>query len=111
MAQTSKSVFANVSASTTDQVLVAAPTGTFSIIKVVSVAFVTGATATTAVFNSFPVGGPGTAISCIFQNGSNGGAVLNRNEDGWFWTTAGQSLSITTGIGATTGVIVNYILN
>lgn len=108
MAQTARSVFANVSASTTDQVLVVAD-NTFRSIKVVSVAFVAGATATNATFNTYPTGGPGVAISCLFANGANGGAVLNRNEDGWFWTVGGQGLSITTGSGSTLGVLVNYI--
>ena len=108
MAQTTHSAFANVSASTTDSVLVSADTLSRAI-KVVSVAFVAGATATNATFNTMG-SGAGTAILCLFANGANGGAVLNRNEDGWFCTISGQALTLTTGSGSATGVLVNYIL-
>ena len=60
--------------------------------------------------NNLPIGGSGTAISPLFQNGANGGAILNRNEDGWFSTSPIQALSITTLSGGTTlGVLVNYV--
>ena len=108
MAQTTRPAFANISANTTDYVLIAGDTSNRTI-KVVSVAFVAGAMATNATFNSCPTGGSGTAISCLFANGANGGAILNRNEDGWFSTVGGQGLSITTGAGSTTGVLVNYV--
>ena len=113
MAQTTRPAFANVPASTTDQVIVTSPTDVTragnAIIKVVSLVMVAGGTATTATFNS-KGSGAGTAISCLFANGANGGAVLNRNDDGWFSTNAGEALSITTGGGAATGVLVNYEL-
>ena len=109
MAQTTRSTFANIPSSSTDFVLVAGDLANLRAIKVVAVAFVTGSSATNATFNSYPTGGPGTAISCLFANGQNGGAVLSRNEDGWFSTTGGQGLSCTTGSGSTTGVIVNYV--
>ncbi len=107
MAQTSRTAFANVAASTTDAVIIAGDTN-LRTIKVVSVAFVAGATATNATFNS-KGSGAGTAISCLFANGANGGAILNRNEDGWFNTNSGEALTLTTGSGSTTGVLVNYI--
>lgn len=107
MAQSSRQAFANVGTSQTDSVLVSS-IGQFSI-KVVSIAMVTGSSATNITFNSMG-SGAGTAISCQFQNGANGGAVLNRNEDGWFSTITGQSLTCTTGSGSTTGVLINYIL-
>lgn len=107
MARSAISIFANVGAGQTDSNIVIAVIG--YAIKVVSVAFVTGATATNATFNS-KGSGSGTAISCLFANGANGGAVLNRNEDGWFITNTGEGLTLTTGAGSTTGVLVNYIL-
>ena len=108
MAQTTQSTFANVTSSSTDSVIVVADTKSRNI-KVVSVAFVAGATATNATFNSL-IGGASTAISCLFANGANGGAVLPKNEDGWFSTAAGAALTLTTGAGSTTGVLVNYVL-
>lgn len=107
MAQSSRTAFANVSPSQTDAVILAGDVN-LRCIKVVSVAFVAGATATNATFNS-KGSGSGTAISCLFANGANGGAILNRNEDGWFSTNGGEALTITTGSGSTTGVMVNYI--
>lgn len=107
MAKSSIPTFANVAAGQTDSQIIAATNG--MAIKVVSVAFVTAATATNATFNS-KGSGAGTAISCLFANGANGGAVLNRNEDGWFITNTGEALTLTTGAGSTTGVLVNYIL-
>lgn len=99
--------FANVAASQTDAAVVAAVAG--KKIRVVAVAFVCGATATNATFNSKP-SGAGSAISMLFANAQNGGAVLPPNEYGWFETSAGEGLSLTTGTGSTTGVQVTYVL-
>jgi hypothetical protein len=107
MAQTTRSTFANIASSQTDAVIIAGDLN-LRTIKVVSVAFVAGGTATNATFNS-KGSGAGTAISCLFANGANGGAILNRNEDGWFNTNAGEALTLTTGGGSTTGVLVNYV--
>lgn len=69
---------------------------------------VTAATATNVTFNTKPVGS-GTAISCLFANGANGGAVLGYNSDGWFTTNAGEGLTATTGAGSATGIQVGYV--
>ena len=98
---------ADIASSATDSSIVAATTG--KKIRVIALACVTGSTPTTITFNS-KGSGAGTAISCQFQNGANGGEVLNFNPAGWFETTASQALTATTGAGSTTGVIVTYIL-
>jgi hypothetical protein len=90
---------ANVAHSQTDSEIVAAVAGKKH--RVLAVAFVCGATATNATFNS-----ASTAISMLFANAANGGAVLPLNELGWFETAAGEALTLTTGVGSTTGVQV-----
>lgn len=97
--------FANIAASQTDSSLVAAVAN--KKIRVLSVAFVAGAVATNATFNTKP-SGAGTAISMTFANAANGGAVLNHNALGWFETNAGEGLTLTTGAGSTTGVQIVY---
>lgn len=106
MAQTKLNAFANVAAGQTDVNIVSAVPG--KSIKVVQIAMVTAATATNVTYNSKP-SGSGTAISPLFANGANGGAVLPYNHEGWFSTTPGQGLSVTTGSGSTTGILVGYI--
>jgi hypothetical protein len=91
----------NVAAGQTASELVAAVTG--KSICVLAVIMVTGATATTAVFNS-----ASTAVSCLFANAANGGAVLPFNPAGWFATAVGEALTVTTGAGATTGFQIIY---
>jgi hypothetical protein len=94
---------ANIAASQTDASVVAAVAG--KKIRVLSLAFVAGGTATNATFNS-----ASTAISPLFANAANGGAILPFNPIGWFQTVAGEALTLTTGTGATTGVLVGYVL-
>ena len=96
---------ANVGASSTDAAIGAAVSG--KKLRVLAAAFVCGATATTATFNS-KGSGAGTAISMQFQNAANGGAVLPLNRLGWFETISGEALTLTTGAGSTTGVQVVY---
>jgi hypothetical protein len=97
----------NVAAGTTDSSLVAAVPGRK--IRVLAVAFICGTTATNATFNS-KGSGAGTAISPIFQNGASSGAILGHNPVGWFQTNAGEGLTLTTGGGSTTGVIVVHVV-
>lgn len=103
-----KYAFANVAASQTDSSIIAAPSSSDRRFRILSVAFVTGATATNVTFNS-KGSGAGVAISCAFQNAANGGAVLNFNEAGWFETSKGEALTATTGAGSTTGIQVTYV--
>ena len=98
--------FPNVAASQTDSQIVAGVTG--KKIRVLAFAFVCGATATNATFNS-KGSGAGTAISPLFANAANAGAVLGANELGWMETNSGEALTLTTGTGSTTGVLVIYV--
>jgi hypothetical protein len=94
--------FANIAASQTASSLVAAIVG--KKIRVLSLAFVCGAVATNATFNSDT-----GAISALFANAANGGAVLPLNPLGWFETDEGEALTLTTGTGSTTGVQIVYV--
>jgi hypothetical protein len=97
-----KRALLNQAASGTAQSLVAAVTG--KKIRVVSVFAVAGTTATNLTFNS-----ASSAISPLIANAANGGIVLGHNPGGWFETVAGEALTVTTGAGSTTGLMVNYI--
>jgi hypothetical protein len=103
---TVKRAFVNIAASATDGAIVAAVAA--HKISVLAVAAVAGATATNLTFNTKPAGA-GTAISCLFANGANGGEVLPFNAAGWFESASGEGLSGTTGAGSTTGIVVQYI--
>ena len=97
---------ADVIAGSTDAVVVTGVAG--EKIRVLACAFVCGATATRATFNS-KGSGAGTAISPEFQNAANGGAVLSHNPLGWFETVAGESLTVDTSAGSQTGILVVYV--
>jgi len=104
--------FVNVAASQTDAVVVPAVAAQVRI-RVLGVTFVAGGTATNATFNS-KGSGAGTAITCLFANSANGGAVLpvtpaspeESIAPGWFQTLPGQALTVTTGSGSTTGIVL-----
>lgn len=97
---------ANVAASSTDSTLVAAVAG--KRLRVLAMVAVCGATSTDLTFTSKPAGA-GTAISPLFANAANGGEVLPFNGAGWFETESGEGLSVTTGAGSATGILVTYI--
>lgn len=97
-----KTAILNQAASGTAQSLVAAVA--LKKIRVVAAVFVAGATATALTFNS-----AAAAITPLFANAANGGASLPFNEAGWFETVAGEALTVTTGAGSTTGILVRYI--
>ena len=92
---------ANIAAAATDSEMVAAITD--QVIYVLQVAMVSGGTATNVTFNS-----ASTAISCLFANAANGGAVLPFSEKALFKTTAGEALTVTTGDGSTTGILILF---
>lgn len=105
VALTPKFAFANVAASQTDAALVAlVATKKIRVHQLIAIA---GATATNLTFTTKP-GGAGTAITPLFANGINGGEVLPFSPAGWFETAAGEGLSVTTGAGSTTGILVLY---
>ena len=97
--------FANVAASSTDSVLVAAVPG--KTIVVLQLAIIAGTVATTITLNS-KSGGVGTAISPAIYNDINSGEVLPFSPAGWMQTNQSEGLSVTTSAGSTTSVIVSY---
>ncbi len=99
--------FVNVAAGQTDSVIVTGVTN--RIVLVLGVACVTAATATNVTFNS-KGSGSGTAITCLFANAANGGFVLPESAGGWFQTNSGESLTVTTGSGSTSGFQISYKL-
>jgi hypothetical protein len=106
-AYTVKRALGNVAASSTDESIVAAVAS--KKIRVISLVMIDGGTATEATFGSKVDAEATVAVSCLFANGANSGAVLGRNVDGWFETAEGAALVLTTGAGSATGVMVNYI--
>jgi hypothetical protein len=107
--------FANVAAAQTDSNVVTAVAEPASAhagkrIRVHAVWTVAGAVATTLTFNSKGAGA-GTAISALFAQGVNGGAVAPLNPAGWFETNSGEALTVTTGAGSATGIQITYSLN
>lgn len=105
--------FANILASQTDNALVAAPanlaSGAAQTIRVLWVNVLSAGTATNVTFNTKPAGA-GVAITPLYPLGINGGFVFPWNNDGWFETTAGQGLTVTTGAGATVAVMIGFVV-
>jgi hypothetical protein len=96
--------YVSVAASQTDSVLVAAGTGKIIVHSVVINQGDT--TPSTVTFNS-KGWGAGTAISPPLKAGANGGFVLPDNP-GWFGTKVGEGLTVTTGAGSTSSIVVVY---
>lgn len=65
----------------------------------------TGGAGTATVATVTGGGPPGTAVTPTFQ-----GSVVLPASSGWFTTSLGEGLSVTTGAGSTTGILVNYKL-
>ena len=100
--------FAAPAASSTDALVVAAVAG--KRIKVMSFIVNEGdTTASTVTFNSKGAGA-GTAIGPALKAAANGAIVAPYSDGGWFATNIGEGLSVTTGAGSTTGLMVNYML-
>ena len=90
--------------------LAASATGTTCIaavaskkIRVLALFCVAGGTATNLTFLSDT-----TVKTPLIANGANGGVVLPYNPKGWFETTSGEALKVTSGAGSTTGIHVQY---
>lgn len=107
MREAGASTFANVAASQTDQVLVAAVPG--GRIEVLAFSLNHGdTTASVVTFNS-KGSGAGTAISPAFKYSPNGGSnIMDAGAAQWFRTNKGEALTVTTGAGSTTGIMVVY---
>lgn len=99
-----KYAFYDCAASQTASTLVAAVTA--KRIVVVALFAMAAGTATTLLVNS-----ASTAKSCVVPNGANGGWTwpLVQGGPGYFQTTAGEALTVTTGSGSTTSIHVWYI--
>lgn len=91
-----------VAASQTDSSLIAAVGG--KKLRILSLAVHCGATATTSTFES----GTTTRIHKV-PAGANGGQILPFNPAGWFETTSGAALTVTTGAGSDTEYTITYI--
>lgn len=96
---------ANVAASATDTELVAARDG--KKIRVTGLALSPGGTATVVTLKSKGAGAA-VAVTPAFALGINLPLVLPNDAGGWFETAAGEALTVTTGAGSTTGILVNY---
>lgn len=94
-----KTAFVNPSTAT-DTAVVAAITGKG--IRVHAVALLAGG-ANNVLFKSAT-----TALCGTFALAANGGFVLPYNEAGWFVTTAGEALNLTTSAAVATGCTVIY---
>ena len=109
MGVTTQSAFVNLAASTTDGpftggTLPSARAG--ARVAVYGLIISQGDTTPSSVtFNSKP-SGAGTAISGLLKASANGGFVLTPGMEPWFTTNKGEGLTVTTGIGSTTGIQV-----
>jgi len=98
----------SIAASATDSVLVTGITG--KKIRVISYVLNQGDTTPSSVTFNTKGAGAGTAIGPAWKAAANGGFVVGEIPGGWFETLVGQSLTVTTGAGSTTGVLVVYEL-
>jgi hypothetical protein len=95
-----------IAASATDSALVAGVSG--KKVRVVAFMINQGDTTPSAVtFNTKPAGA-GSAIFPPLKYAANGGTTVPILEAGYFETNVGEGLSVTTGAGSTTGVVVVY---
>ncbi len=97
-----KRVFVNATSNATTELLAAVADKAF---RVLSMVFLQGGTAGTVTLKS------GTdAISPIFSNAANGGAVLPPNPHGWFQTNViNEALNVTVSNSSDCGVIITYV--
>lgn len=100
-----ETAFDTVAASATDSVLVAARTG--KKIRVLGAVINHASTASDVTFNS-KGSGAGTAISPPLGTVTDGGFVIPIEPKGWFETNEGEALTVTTGVGSNTSLIVAF---
>ena len=106
VALTPKFAKAAIASATTDGAVVAAVAS--KKIRVLGFILSPAATATACTFTTKP-GGAGTAISAVMTVVANTLSSPGYNPLGWFETSAGEGLSLTTGTGSTVGVQVTYV--
>lgn len=97
----------NIAAAQTDAAAIGATAG--KRIRILAVLALSGGTATNLTFNTKGAGA-GVAISPVLANGANGGELAPYNEAGWFETNSGEALTVTTGSGSTTGIMILSVL-
>jgi hypothetical protein len=95
-----------VAASDTDEVVVAAVTG--KKIRVTAALLNHGDTTASAITFNSKGAGAGTAISPPLKGPANGGFVVPDNPKGWFETVSGEALTVSSGAGSDTSIIVTY---
>jgi hypothetical protein len=100
--------FGNVAAGQTDEEFI--PANPDAAIRIISLAMVCGATATTVTIKSKESGQSSEAITPLFANAINGTLSLPLNYHGWAQTPdVARAVTITTGAGASTGILMNFI--
>lgn len=100
--------FANVAASQTDEEII--PANPNASIRIISLAMVTGGTATNVTFKSKEADQSAVDITPLFANSANGGVVLPLNVHGWAQTPdVARAVTVTTGAGSATGITINFI--
>lgn len=97
-----------IAAGTTDSALVAAVPGRK--IRVIQFLINEGSTTPSSVTFNSKGSGAGTAISPTFLYPANGGTTSNEARSGWFETNPGEGLTVSTGAGSATGVLIAYEL-
>lgn len=103
-----QNAYDSIAASQTDSNLVTAVTG--KKIRVLGAVLNQGDTTASAITFNSKGSGAGTAISPALKAAANGGFVLPHNPVGWFETLRGEGLTVTTGAGSTSSVLVQYEL-
>ncbi len=99
-----QNAFDAVAAEETDSSLVAAVPGRKIVVNAVVINH-GDTTASSVTFNS-----GSTPISPPLKAVEGGGFVIGDNGTGWFGTTPGEALTVTTSAGSTTSIIVTYSL-
>lgn len=102
-----KRVKFSVAASQTDSALVSAVSG--AVLRVISMHVMTGASGPTNFQINTKPGGAGTAISPVYPLAANGGINLDHNPHGYYVSSSGEGLTITTGAGDTCVGNVLYV--
>ena len=101
-----RNAYLAVAASDTDEVVVAAVTGMK--LRVTALVLNHGDTTASAITFTSKGAGAGTAISPPLKGPANGGFVIPDNPKGWFETIRGEGLSVSSGGGSDTSIIVTY---
>lgn len=104
-----QNAYDTIAASTTDSVLVAAP-GANQRVRVHGLIINHGDTTPSAITFNSKGSGAGTAIAPALKYPANGGTSIPPTDShlGWFSTNPGEALTVTTGAGSNTAILVIY---